>query len=219
MHAARRLPLRGAPATLIGMLGPLGDWLVTWADSPVGLAVLIVLTAAEAVFFPLPPDPLLIALGLLHPQRAILLGVVTTASSVAGGLAGHWLGLRFGRPLLLRLASGYATRVELLVRRHSFWAIVIAGLTPIPYKVFTVAAGVFAVPRTRFVLASIVGRGGRFITIGVLISFWGERLRDFFETRFELVTAVAGVALIAALALWALRIRAARARPGSDTAA
>ena len=141
------------------MLDSLREWLVDWADSPAGPVMLAVLTAAEAITFPIPPDPLLIALALRHPESALLLAALTTAASVAGGLVGHWLGLRFGRPLLRRFHSKQLDRVEAMFVRNGFWAIFLAGLTPLPYKIFTISAGVFGIPRMPFLLASIVGRG------------------------------------------------------------
>ena len=196
------------------MLHDLRRWLVDWADSPAGPAALAVLTASESIFFPLPPDPLLIALALRNPDAALLLALLTTVASVAGGLVGHWLGGRFGRPLLRRLHSSKVGRVESMFARYGFWAIAIAGLTPIPYKVFTVSAGVFAVPRAQFVLASLLGRGLRFGTFGVLIFLWGDRFEAFFEEQFDLVVIVltAGLVIgVAGLLVWARR-RGARAR-------
>ncbi len=182
------------------MLGDLRRWLVNWADSPWGPGALAVLAAAESVFFPLPPDPLLIALAVRNPDAALLLAGLTIAASVLGGLVGHWLGGRFGRPLLLRLHSSRIDRVESMFRRHGFWAVAIAGLTPIPYKVFTIGAGVFDVPRIQFVLASIVGRGIRFGSYGVLIFFLGDRVEEFLDERFDLIVA----ALVASLLLGAI---------------
>lgn len=154
--------------------------------------------------FPLPPDPLLIALALKNPDTALALAALATVSSVAGGLVGHWLGIRFGRPLLQRLHSGYADRVEEMFLRHSFWAILLAGLTPIPYKVFTLAAGVFGVSRTPFVLASFAGRGLRFFTIGLLVFFWGERFKRFLDERLDLVMMIGGIAVVLAILGWVL---------------
>jgi len=189
------------------MLDDLRDWLVDWADSAAGPAALGLLTAAEAVFFPLPPDPLLIALALQNPGSALFLAGLTTAASVAGGVVGHWLGLRFGRPLLLRLHNRYMEPMEALFLRHSFWAIVLAGLTPLPYKVFTISAGVFGVSRLPFILASIVGRGVRFFSLGVLIFFWGDRFQRFLDERFDVVMAALGALLIIAVVVWVYRVR------------
>ena len=144
---------------------------------------------------------------------------------MAGGLVGHWLGGRFGRPLLRRLHSSKVERVESMFVRYGFWAIVIAGLTPIPYKVFTLSAGVFAVPRAQFVLASLLGRGLRFGTFGVLIFLWGDRFEAFFEERFDLVVIVLTAGLVIGIAGWLVwmrrrgaRARAARARLPYDGA-
>ena len=184
------------------MLHDLRDWLVDWADSPAGPIVLALLTASESIFFPLPTDPLLIALALRNQDAALLLAALTIAASVLGGVVGHWLGRRFGRPLLARLHSGRVERVEGMFQRWGFWAVAIAGLTPIPYKVFTIAAGAFDIPRTQFVLASIVGRGVRFGTYGVLIFFWGDRFEEFFEERFDLVISVLAVGFVLSLLAW-----------------
>ena len=126
------------------------------------------------------------------------------SNSVAGGVVGHWLGQRFGRPLLLRLhgGGGRIDRVEAMFQRWGFWAVVIAGLTPIPYKVFTIGAGAFGIPRLQFVLASIVGRGLRFGTYGVLIFFWGDRFEEFFTGSFDLVISALAAAMFLSLLVW-----------------
>lgn len=189
------------------MLDALHDWLVGWADSPAGPAMLGVLSGAEAIFFPLPPDPLLIALALAHPERALVYGLLTTVTSVAGGLVGHWAGMRFGRPILGRFHDHHVERVERLFQKHGFWAIAIAGFTPLPFKLFTISAGVFGVPRTPFILASILGRAGRFMLISVLIFIWGDRFQTFLDERFDLVMVVMGALLVAGVGVWALWAR------------
>ena len=198
------------------MLDSLREWLVEWADSPAGPAMLALLTAAEAIIFPIPPDPLLIALALRHPESALLLAALTTAASVAGGLVGHWLGLRFGRPLLRRLHSKQIDRVEALFVRNGFWAILLAGLTPLPYKLFTISAGVFGIPRVPFVLASIVGRGLRFFLLGALIFLWGERFQRFLDERLDVVMIAMGVLLVMGLAAWGLWARRRGRRPAAS---
>lgn len=178
------------------------EWVVTWADSPLGPLMLAILSGAESIFFPIPPDPLLIALALANPSRALIFAVITTAASVGGGVVGHFLGRRFGRPLLARFHLSQVDRVEAMFQRHGFWAIVLAGLTPLPYKVFTILAGVLDVPRRRFILASIVGRGTRFLLIGALIQIWGDRFADFLDEQFELlVIALGALMLLAVVAL------------------
>ncbi len=186
------------------MLNALREWLVSWADSPAGPAVLALIAAAEAVVFPLPVDPLLIALALQNPSSALLLAGLATVASVAGGLVGHWLGLRFGRPLLERLHGRYVDRVEALFQRYGFWAVLLGGFTPLPYKVFTVSAGVFAVPRLPFIVASVIGRGLRFFSVSWLILLWGDRFEEFLDERFDLVMYAAGGLLVIGVAVWAV---------------
>ena len=194
------------------MLHDLREWLIAWADSPAGPIALALITASEAIFFPIPPDPLLIALALRNPDSALLLAGLATVASTAGGLVGHWLGARFGQPLLQRIGGDRAGRVEAMFARYGFWAVVVAGLTPIPYKVFTITAGVLGLPRARFVVASLVGRGLRFGAFGVAIFLWGDRVQSFLEQQFDVVVlALAGV-LVAAAAGWLLwsRLRGRR---------
>ena len=191
-------PVRSQTAD--AMLDRLRRWLVRWADSPAGPGALAILAAAESVFFPLPPDALLIALAVRNPDAALLLAGLTIAASVAGGLGGHWLGQRFGRALLLRLHSGRVDRIESMFRRHGFWTLAIAALTPLPYKVFTIGAGVFGVPRMQFVFASVLGRGIRFGSYGVLIFILGDRVEEFLNERFDLIV----TALVAGLLLGAI---------------
>ena len=192
------------------MLDALREWLVNWADSPAGPAMLGVLSAAEAIFFPIPPDPLLIALALRNPQDALLLATLTTGASVGGGVVGHFLGLRVGRPILQRFKANQVERVETLFVRHGFFAIVLASLTPLPYKIFAIAAGAFGIARSIFVFASVVGRGLRFFTIAILIFFWGERFSEFLDERFDLVVASIGVLSAVAFGAWLLWSRRTR---------
>ena len=189
------------------MLDALHEWLVNWADSPAGPAMLGVLSAAEAIFFPIPPDPLLIALALRNPDDALMLATLTTAASVAGGVVGHLLGLRVGRPILQRFKASQVERVEALFVRHGFFAIVLAGLTPLPYKIFAIAAGAFGIARSVFIFASIVGRGLRFFMIAILIFFWGERFSEFLDESFELVVGGIGLIAIVAVVIWLLWLR------------
>ncbi len=184
---------------------PVRDWyhtLSTWvegfADSPWSIVALAANSFSDALFFPIPPDPLMIAISLPQRHMAIWLALLTTAASVVGAVAGYWLGHRFGRPALYRLAKeGTVRRVESMFERYGAWAVIMAAITPLPYKVFAVSAGVLDMDLRRFVLASLVGRGLRFLTIAVLITVFGESVRTFLETNFEEVTIVSGVGIVA----------------------
>ena len=197
-------------------------WVEGFADSPWSIVALFANSFSDALFFPIPPDPLLIAISLPQRHMAIWLALLTTAASVVGAVAGYWLGRRFGRPALYRLARESAVhRVELMFERYGAWAVVMAAVTPLPYKVFAISAGVLDMDLRRFVLASIVGRGLRFLVIGILITLFGESVRTFLETNFEEVTIVSGVGaialVVAAVAFKRLRDRhAARAASNED---
>ena len=186
------------------MLHDLREWLIAWVDSPAGPIALALITASEAIFFPIPPDPLLIALALRNPDSALLLAGLATVASTGGGLVGHWLGVRFGQPLLQRIGGDRAGRVEAMFARYGFWAVVVAGLTPIPYKVFTITAGVLGLPRVPFVIASLVGRGLRFGAFGVAIFLWGDRVQAFLEEQFDVLVLVLAGVLVAGAAGWLL---------------
>ncbi len=186
------------------MIDTLQNWIIGWAESSIGPLMLGILSAAEAVFFPLPPDPLLIALALAHPERALAYGVLTTVTSIAGGLVGHWTGTRFGRPILRRFHKHHVDRVEQFFQKYGFWAVVIAGFTPLPFKIFTISAGVFGVPRIPFILASIAGRAGRFMLISMLIFVWGDRFQQFLDEQFDSVMIVIGTLLVATVGVWML---------------
>ena len=192
-------------------LRAISDWTISFAEGAWAAPVLAAVAATESIFFPIPPDPLLIGVAVRQPELALWLAALTTASSVAGALVGHWLGLRFGRPLLLRLVSHQKVeRVERLFQRYGTWAILLAAFTPIPYKVFTITAGVMALDRRTFTVASIIGRGARFFLLGGLIFFFGESIMAFVEDNFDLLTVAFSVALVAAAVVlaWLFRRRA-----------
>jgi membrane protein YqaA with SNARE-associated domain len=164
-------------------------WMLGWADSPYGVAALFALAFAESSFFPIPPDVLLIALGLGHPEHSMLYAAVCTAGSVCGGMFGYGIGRVGGKPLLDRFVSPAKTRrIHDYFERYEAWAIGIAGFTPVPYKVFTISAGAFWVNFPRFVLVSFLSRGARFILVGGLIALYGEAVRHFIERYFNLLT-------------------------------
>lgn len=162
------------------------EWIDALAAAPYPGLWLFLLAFAESSFFPIPPDVLLISLGVVTPEKAIWYGLVCTVGSVLGGALGYGIGLYGGRPLLYRLFN--PTRiaaVERLYDRYNAWATGIAGLTPIPYKVFTVAGGTFKVNFKVFMIASMAARGLRFMAEGVLLFLFGERIKEFLYSQFN----------------------------------
>ena len=171
------------------MLRDLYAWVIGWADTPFGVPALFLLAFAESSFFPLPPDILLIALGLGKPENALWYAAVCTAGSVLGGTFGYGIGRFGGKPLLDRFVRKETTlRIHRQFERYEAWAIGVAGFTPVPYKVFTIAAGAFWINFPRFVLASLLSRGARFLIVGTLIMFFGEAIRDTIGRYFNLFT-------------------------------
>lgn len=161
-------------------------WIEAIAASPHPGWWLFGLAFAEASFFPLPPDTLLITLGVVNPERAIWYGLVCTVGSVLGGAAGYTIGLYGGRPILYRLFNqAKVAAVERLYDRYNAWATGIAGLTPIPYKVFTIGGGSFKINFRVFMLASLASRGFRFMVEGVLLYYFGSAVRDFLYREFN----------------------------------
>ena len=190
---------------MIELLHDLSDWTVGFADSDWAALALAVLSFCESIFFPVPPDPLLIGIGILQPENALWLAAVVTVSSVAGALVGHWLGKRLGRPLLNRIASeNKVLAVERMFHRHGAPAILIAAFTPLPYKVFAISAGVLDMDRRMFVVTSLIGRGARFFLLGGLIFFYGDSVQDFIQRNFDLLTIASGVAVAVIAVLAAL---------------
>ncbi len=198
---------------MIDLYHRLSDWVVGFAESDWAVLILAVNSFTESIFFPVPPDVLLIGIAVLEPERALWLAGIVTVSSVAGAVVGHWLGRRWGRPLLHRLVSPAKTEtVERLFRKYGAWAILLAAFSPVPYKVFAILAGVLELDRRSFVAASAVGRGARFFAIGVLVLFYGEEIEGFIGDNFEILTLAVTAAALLVLGV----VLAARRRRNSD---
>lgn len=199
---------------MIELLRNLADWTEGFAQSDWAVGLLALVAFSESVAFPVPPDPLLIAVGLTQPGLAIWLAAMVTGLSVAGALIGHWLGKKVGRPFLHRLVSeSKVSRAEALFARYGAWAILVAAFTPIPYKVFTILAGAMNLRLRPFILASIIGRGARFLTIGLLIFAFGDSIQSFMDHNFEVLTVLGGAGVIGLVIGW-LMIKRIRGRRG-----
>lgn len=173
-----------------GPLRRLYHWVLGWADRPGGPAALFGIAVAEASFFPIPPDVLLIPLAIGKPKRSWWFAALCTAGSVLGAAGGYAIGAGLyeavGEPILefYGYSSEYA-RLGELYDSNLILTLGTAGFTPIPFKVFTIAAGGFGVSVPAFLAISAVSRGARFFIVAGLIRVFGPQIRDFIERHFN----------------------------------
>ena len=188
------------------MLRRLYDWVLHWAATPYGTWALFLLAFAESSFFPIPPDVLLIAMCVARPNRSFKFALVCAFGSILGGCLGYLIGWQFMASVGIRIVEFYGLSekiayIETLYNTHSAWAVGIAGFTPIPYKVFTIAAGMFKINFTIFVLASTVSRSARFFLVGGLIYCFGPRIQHFIDRYFDLLAVTFTVLLVGSFVL------------------
>jgi membrane protein YqaA with SNARE-associated domain len=182
------------------------DWVVRFAEKPHGTWALFLIALAEASFFPIPPDVLLIALAIAAPSRALWFALITTAGSLAGAALGYGLGYEFyellGKPIVdFYAAEATYLRFKELYQTWDVWAVGIAGFTPIPYKVITITAGAFKINFVTFLLVSAVSRAARFFLVGTLIQRFGPSIKHSIERYFNLLTIVFTILLLGGFAL------------------
>lgn len=179
------------------------DWVLHWAETPYGMPALFLLAFAESSFFPIPPDPLLLALCLGLPKRSIRFAAVATVASVTGGMAGYAIGAGAWGVVdtwFFAYVPGVTPEafegVRAFYDRHGFAAVFMAGLTPIPYKVFTLASGVFGINFGVFVLASVLSRGFRFFVLAGLVYRFGPPIERFIDRHFDRLVILFSVLLV-----------------------
>ncbi len=184
------------------MLRRLYDWVLHWAETPYGSWALFILAFSEASFFPIPPDILLIALAVSIPKKSLKYALICSAGSVLGGCFGYFIGWQFMTTIGARIVDFYGLTqkvayIEVLYNRYDAWAVAIAGFTPIPYKVFTIAAGAFKINFSVFILASLLSRSARFFLVGGLIYIFGPSIQAFIDKYFNILATAFTVLLIA----------------------
>lgn len=182
------------------------NWTLSMAHHPYALWVLALVAFAESSFFPIPPDLLMIPMIVARPSKTFVIAGVAMAASVLGGLLGYAIGaLAFetiGQPILEAFGKADAA-AEFNTRFNDlgFWAVLIAGLFPFPYKVITIMSGWTGMPLGTFIATSIIARGGRFFIVAALLWKFGDPIRDFIERRLGLVLTVFLVVLLGGFAL------------------
>jgi membrane protein YqaA with SNARE-associated domain len=190
------------------MFSKLYEKVLGWSAHPRAPWYLGALSAAESSVFPIPPDVMLAPMCLARPERSWFFAGLCTISSVLGGLAGYLIGkLAFTAIEPWLMNSGYAGMFQQAVDAfeiHGFWYILLAGFTPIPYKVFTISAGVVGMPPLPFLAGSLAGRGGRFFLVAGLIRLGGEKLEGSLRRWIDTIGwAVLALALVG-FAIWKL---------------
>jgi len=183
------------------MLKRLYHWVLHWSDSPYGTWALFILAFSESSFFPIPPDVLLVALAVGKPEKSLKFAAICALGSILGGILGYVIGWQFMAAVGEKIVAfyGLSTRVEyieVLYNRYDAWAVGIAGFTPIPYKVFTIAAGVFKINFFIFIAASAISRSARFFLVAGLIYHFGPGIQTFIEKYFNLLVVVFTILLV-----------------------
>ncbi len=183
------------------MLRPLYDWTMRLAEGPGAIRALGAISFAESSFFPIPPDVVLVPVVLANRDKAFQIAAWCTLTSVLGGIFGYLIGALLYDSIGQWLISlyGYEDKMEAFraaYRDWGAWIILIKGLTPIPYKLVTIASGLAGYDFLWFVVLSVITRGARFFIIAALLKVYGEPIRHFIEKRLELVTVLFLVALV-----------------------
>ena len=183
------------------MLRPLYDWTMRLAEGPRAIRALGAISFAESSFFPIPPDVVLVPVVLANRDKAFQIAAWCTLTSVLGGMLGYAIGALLYDSVGQWLISlyGYEDKMEAFraaYRDWGAWIILIKGLTPIPYKLVTIASGLAGYDFLWFVALSVITRGARFFVIAALLKAYGEPIRHFIEKRLELVTVLFLVALV-----------------------
>lgn len=185
-------------------------WTLSWVDHPSAKYALFFIALIESSIFPIPPDILLIALALGKPQSAFRFAAITTAGSTLGAAVGYGIGFlllaSIGQPIIefYGLTSQYI-KAEDWFAAYGVAIVLIAGFSPIPFKVITIAAGAFGLSFIPFILAALASRGARFFLEAAILRWGGDRLRNFVEKHFELMTILITLLVVAGfVVIWAL---------------
>lgn len=183
------------------MMRRMYDWMMRMAGSDKAPHALFVVSFIESSFFPIPPDVMLVPMVLANRAKAWWFAIVATIGSVIGGAAGYAIGYflwdSVGLPILqfYGKSEGFSQFAQWF-NEWGVWILIIKGMTPFPYKVLTITAGVTHMPFLEFMLASVIARAMRFFLVAGLLYWFGEPIRDFIEKRLSLVTTVFVVALV-----------------------
>lgn len=187
------------------MIKGLYDWTMSLAEHPRAIWALAIVAFVESSVFPIPPDILMIPMIIAAPTRAFYIAAVATVASVLGGMFGYFVGAvlfdTIGQPVLEFYGKG--DRMAEFNQRFNdfgFWPVLIAGMTPFPYKVITIMSGWTGLPIGTFIVTSIIARGARFFLVAGLLWKFGPPVREFIEKRLGLMFTLFCILLIGGFA-------------------
>jgi membrane protein YqaA with SNARE-associated domain len=186
-------------------------WTLDWAEHPQAHWALFFIALIEASVFPIPPDILLLALALGRPDLSLRFAAICTAGSTVGSVLGYVIGMLLFASVAEPVLQFYGAmeqfhHVETWFEAWGLWLVLIAGFTPIPFKIITIAAGAFGLPFVGFIVSAFISRGARFFLEGGLLRWGGERLREWVECYFEWITLVIGIlVVIGFVGVWLLQ--------------
>jgi membrane protein YqaA with SNARE-associated domain len=186
------------------MLRRLYDWCIAAAGKPYASWIMGAVSFVESSFFPIPPDAMLIPMSLARPDRAYYYATLCTVTSVAGGVLGYFIGAYLYDTVGLWLMQlyGYGDKIDafkVAYAQWGAWIILLKGMTPIPYKIVTIASGFAAYPLIPFILLSCVARGMRFFLLAFLLNRYGPQAREMLEKRLGFWVTIAAVVLVAGI--------------------
>ena len=193
-----------------GVLKSLYRWVLHWADTPYGTPALFLLSFAESSFFPIPPDVLQIALSVSKPRRSFYYAGVSVVASVLGAVLGWFIGCvlwtTIGSFVMAHLGwLGFTPenfdQVAELYQQYGFLAILVAAFTPLPFKVFTITAGIFNIGLPVLLLASVLGRSARFFAVATCMYVFGPPVKGLIDKYFEWAMIVFALLLIGGFVL------------------
>ena len=192
------------------------DWVINLSNKKNSNYSITLLSLSESIFFPIPPDVLLIPLCLGNRHKALYFAFLCSISSIVGGVIGYFVGksLWWSIPgieysaianIFFDYVPGFTddsfNHIKILYDNWDFWIVFTAGFTPIPFKLITISSGTFNINFMMFVIASIISRSARFFLLAILIRIFGERIRLFIEKYFNLLAILFTVMLIGGFAI------------------
>lgn len=187
----------------VALVRALYDWTIKWAKHPKATWALSVLSFAEASIFPLPVDPLLLAMGFSKPRKSLYYAFLTTLFSVLGAIGGYFIGAYAWSafsPYFYQYVFSSESFQEVASHMQgegaTFVSLFIAGFSPIPFKIFTIAGGVVSAPLVPFIAACILSRGLRYHILGGIIYVMGPKAQEWIEKHFDKVTIAVSVLLV-----------------------